>query len=481
MRVALTCLAFLLPLVAGAAPAGLNANHQLMAAEQISPVVLEAQAAFATPASRGPLYIARAVEYRIDSDTTGSWEQLADQRWVWRAVVHAEQAASVGVTLARTPLVDQATVHAYAPDGSRVHSLMALNDSLRSPLIGGETLVVEVVLPASLGRDLITIQRLDYGFMDPANGRSEQKSGACNVDVVCPEGDAWRDEIRSVARYTFSTLIGTALCTGSLVNNVAADRRPLFLTANHCVSDEAGANSMTVYWNYETSSCGGSPNGSLNQSQSGASLLATGEDSDFTLVELDATPDDAFGVYYAGWDATGAVPQAVTAIHHPAGDEKRISFENDALTQTDYNSDTTDPSAQFWRVADWDLGTTEGGSSGSGIWNDARRIVGQLSGGGAACGNDEPDWYGRFSDNWSNGSATNSLQPHLDPASSGALTVDGLDSPNGSSGGGSGGGNSGGGSGGGEPGGTGSGGGSGALGGWLLASLLSLAALRRRR
>ena len=477
MRIPLTCLVFLFPLVAGAAPAGLSPDHQMMSAERISPVVLEAQAAFGSPVPRGPLYVARAVEYQIDSDTTGSWEQLADQRWVWRAVVRADQAASVGVTLTRTHLLDDATIHAYAPDGSRVHQLMTLGDSLTSPLIGGDTLIVEALLPANRGRGRIEIQRLDYGFTDPATGRSQQKSGACNVDVVCQEGDAWRDEIRSVARYTFTTLLGTALCTGSLVNNVAADRRPLFLTANHCVSSESAANSMTVYWNYETSSCGGTPNGSLNQSQSGASLLATGEDSDFTLVELDATPNEAFGVYYAGWDATGAVPQAVTAIHHPSGDEKRISFENDPLTQTAYSSDTPDPSAQFWRISDWDLGTTEGGSSGSGIWDNARRIVGQLSGGAAACGNDDPDWYGRFSDNWSNGSATNSLQPHLDPSNTGTLAVDGLDSPSGSSGGGSGGG----GSGGGNSGGSNSGGGSGAHGGWMLASLLSLAGLRRRR
>ena len=42
----------------------------------------------------------------------------------------------------------------------------------------------------------------------------------------------------------------------------------------------------------------------------------------------------------------------------PAGDEKRISFENDTLTITGYSSDVGGGSTHL-RVADWDVGTTE--------------------------------------------------------------------------------------------------------------------------
>ena len=489
MRFAALCLAGCLPVAAMAAPMGLSPELQLMPAQRISPLLLEAQPTPPAPAPRTPLIIAQGIEYSASSDAAGIWEQAADNRWVWRAVIHAQQAASLGISLRSSPLLEQASITAYDPAGDRVESLHARGELLRSPLIGGDTLVIEVALPKGQVPAPVEIAWLHYGFMDPATGRRTQKSGDCNVDVICPEGDAWRQEIQAVARYTFDVGTSTALCTGTLVNNTALDRRPLFLTANHCVSDNTTAQTMTLYWNFETSSCGGTPNGSLNQSQSGATLLATGADSDFTLVVLDSQPAPAFDVTYAGWDATETAACGVTAIHHPSGDEKRISFEYATLTQTQYSSNTPDASAQFWRVEDWDVGTTEGGSSGSGLWNEDHRIVGQLSGGGAACGNDEPDWYGRFSDNWDNGSPGNSLRPHLDPTGSGDLTLDGLDDDGNTitlntslcgamSGGGGGGSGGGGSSGGGSS--SGGDGGSGALPGWLLLPLLGLAAIRRR-
>jgi hypothetical protein len=89
------------------------------------------------------------------------------------------------------------------------------------------------------------------------------------------------------------------------------------------------------------------------------------------------------------------VPTSAVGIHHPSGDLKKISFENDALAITGYGGGPGSGTNHL-RVFDWDDGTTEGGSSGSPIFNANHRIVGQLHGGSAACGNNLPDWYGRF-------------------------------------------------------------------------------------
>ena len=56
-------------------------------------------------------------------------------------------------------------------------------------------------------------------------------SGSCNVDVVCPAGDAHRPQIRSVAAISTG---GSLFCSGSLVNNTGNDRKMFFLTAAHC-------------------------------------------------------------------------------------------------------------------------------------------------------------------------------------------------------------------------------------------------------
>ena len=127
-------------------------------------------------------------------------------------------------------------------------------------------------------------------------------------------------------------------------------------------------------------------------------MLATNSSTDYLLLQLSAAPPDDYNVYYSGWDATGDVPLgSVTAIHHPSGDVKKISFEDDPISVSGYyEKDVPARGNTHWKVNDWDSGTTEGGSSGSPLFDSNKRIIGQLHGGDAACNINEPDWYGRF-------------------------------------------------------------------------------------
>jgi hypothetical protein len=88
-----------------------------------------------------------------------------------------------------------------------------------------------------------------------------------------------------------------------------------------------------------------------------------------------------------------------------------------------------------WTVR-WDRSTTtEGGSSGSPLFDQNHRIIGQLWGGGASCNNlNSPDYYGRISKSWepSGSNTTNQLKHWLDPNTLGAGFVDGYD-PSGAS------------------------------------------------
>ena len=116
-----------------------------------------------------------------------------------------------------------------------------------------------------------------------------------------------------------------------------------------------------------------------------------------------------------------------SAIHHPQGHAKRISFEDDPICAASSGGDCGGDQSN-WRIEDWDLGTTEPGSSGSGLWNPDRRLIGQLQGGFAACGNDLPDWYGRFSVSWDSGASPAArLREWLDPDDSGVEFLDGRD------------------------------------------------------
>jgi hypothetical protein len=153
--------------------------------------------------------------------------------------------------------------------------------------------------------------------------------------------------------------------------------------------------------------------------QSGSVHLAANSKSDMTLVKLNSAPKAEWNVNLAGWDATATGHDSpAVAIHHPNVDEKSISFENDNTVITSYGGSSIPGDSTHVMVADWDKGTTEPGSSGSPLFNSSHRVIGQLHGGSAACGNDRPDWYGRFHTSYP------FIKDHLDAAKTGKLTTD---------------------------------------------------------
>ena len=79
-----------------------------------------------------------------------------------------------------------------------------------------------------------------------------------------------------------------------------------------------------------------------------------------------------------------------------------------------------------WRVGQWEDGTTEPGSSGSGLWDPDQHLVGQLHGGYASCSSITSDCFGRLSRSWNGGGASaNRLKDWLDPDNTGVLVADG--------------------------------------------------------
>ena len=365
----------------------------------------------------------------LDPENSGTWEDLPQGRQLWRLRVSCPEALSLNLGFTFFQLPSEATLSVYAADGSgRTLQYSAADHrssgQLWTPVLITDDLIIELEMAGSdRGKELLELGQVGCGYRYFGQDDS-QKSGLCNIDVVCPEGDDWREDIPSVGRYTYNTNSGSFRCTGVMVNNTAQDERPLFLTANHCEVSADFAASVVVYWNYESPNCGDHGGGSLEQTTLGATLLANYSVSDVRLLELEASPDTAYGVTFAGWDRSGDVPTSAIAIHHPSADEKSISFEDDALSITTYLVDVGPGNETHLRVEDWDLGTTEPGSSGSPLFDADHHIVGQLHGGYAACGNDRPDWYGRLSVSWEGGGTPESrLSDYLDPHGTGAVIL----------------------------------------------------------
>lgn len=286
----------------------------------------------------------------------------------------------------------------------------------------GDTQAVEVFVPA--GEKLpvqLRIAQASHLLASPAGGPDDLAkaigdSGSCNVNVICRTGTLGQrfvDAKNAVARMTFTTSAGTYTCTGTLLNDtVAASQIPYFYSAHHCIGNQAEANTLTTYWGFEATTCGGSTAAANTIVSGGATYLYSNADTDALLLRLNNAPPA--GAFFAGWDATQITNgTAVRAIHHPSGDLKKTSLGQKT------GQDTVNIEVG------WTEGTTEGGSSGSGLFTDTGSeflLRGGLYGGFASCANsgnlshpDNIDWYSRLD------VAYPFIQQYLAPTTSGPL------------------------------------------------------------
>jgi hypothetical protein len=355
-----------------------------------------------------------------------SWEKSGSD-YVWTHQVTAPNAVSLNFGFTRFRLPAGAELSIYSADRTQfIRSFTAkdnnVNDELWTPVIMADDVVIEVTVPASaVGQVDLELGHVGQGFR--TFGQSTMKAGSCNVDVACGDSKGWENQVNAVGVISTG---GSRFCTGFMVNNTANDRTPYFMTAAHCRITASTAASLVVYWNYQTSACGGARDGKLTDFQSGAVHLVSGASSDFTLVKLNSAPEPRWNVKFAGWDASASGHDSpAVAIHHPNVDEKSISFDNENAVLSSYGGQSSPGDGTHVRVIDWDKGTTEPGSSGSPLFNSAKRVVGQLHGGGAACGNDLSDYYGRLHTSWqASGGTGKGLAEFLDAARTGKLVTD---------------------------------------------------------
>ena len=378
-----------------------------------------------------PLRFAHSVALNITPDTNGDWEALGVGGRIWRLRFHSAGATDLNLGFSRFRLPPGTTLHVISEDhdyyeGPYDHRDNKPHGELWLPVVPGNRAVIELYVPALTDYEPeLRLSHIGVGYRDLFGlygAPNLAKQGSCNVDVVCQEGDEWRDQIASVAIYTRN---GSRVCTGQMIADVPGSLRSFFLTAYHCRVTDLNASTMVVYWNFESPRCGQLGGGSLEQNQTGGAVLASLRSTDFTLIELDDPPDPTYGVYYSGWDRSGVAPEGSVAIHHPDTDEKAISFNDDPLTTMDscINSGGEDT---HWRVDNWELGTTEPGSSGSGLWDpESKLLIGFLSGGQAACGNDEFDCYGKFSIACDGDDPSTRLRDWLDPEDTMVTSVEG--------------------------------------------------------
>lgn len=379
-----------------------------------------------------PFRFGKEFEVKISPKNEGVWTTLDNGDRIWQINIVSKDARTLNFILDQYQLSPNAKLYIHNDKkqflGYYTAKENTKNKQVSTWLIDGEKATIEFYEPkAEIGQSTFEISKIVHGYRSVKNIEDNTKglntSGHCNVDVDCAAGDDWEKQKQSVALILSS---GSAWCTGTLINNTAEDGTPYFLTANHCINSQTTSWAFRFKWISENPDCGTtapSGDGPKTFSMSGASIVAKDNGTDFLLLKLNNDIPENWDLTYAGWDRSGNIPENVTGLHHPDGDIMKISqYYSSPIKSTRYG-------VTNWEIADWDLGMTEGGSSGSGLFDQNGRIIGQLYGGEASCSgtntNGKWDNYGRFDVSWEGGGTPQTrLKDWLDPINTGANTLD---------------------------------------------------------
>ena len=265
---------------------------------------------------------------------------------------------------------------------------------LWSPTVEGDTIGIEIALPSAKAKDAFSlrIEAIAHTTV-PAESLESARKLDCpdvHIDVQC-RADEIHDALQdAVARIRFEKEGRSYACSGTLMNDkVTSSTVPYFLTANHCVETGTVARSVEAWWFFQHARCGGTTLDSRHPATTlGTDLLATNAQYDLTLLRFRNAPPG--GTVLAGWSEEDLDhPVDAYGIHHPSGEEKKYSAGTSA---GNFDSDGVVNAI----AVTWSEGTTESGSSGSGLFlRNGGHLVGGLSH-GPACGYGITDRYGPF-------------------------------------------------------------------------------------
>lgn len=386
-----------------------------------------------------------------DLSRLGTWERTPDGRLQWSLEISVPGARGLALYFSNIALREheRLTVRAASADHSETITTAEVQE--------GAGWLTEFY-PSDALRIIYECQGTPHSFPDihleqvvvayrmlhfPLFPKNYEKdfgdADACQVNVRCsPEGDNWQDQRRAVVRILLKEGNSYGWCSGALINNTAQDCTPFVLTANHCGAGASPTDfrSWKFYFNYEAAGCANPPGeGTLaTQTVTGSMKVASSSDnssifrSDFLLTLLKIRPPASYNAYLAGWSTSNTGSPSGVGIHHPGGDIKKISTYTQTLLSTTWGGTPGTHWQVKWAATPNGHGVTEEGSSGSPIFNNAKLIVGQLSGGSSFCTQpNNPDAYGKFWYNWDQtGTAANRrLKDWLDRNNTNPTTLSG--------------------------------------------------------
>ncbi len=381
-----------------------------------------------------PFRFAAPFSVNYTASNSGTWLTAGDGTQVWRLTIVSENAKSLNLVFNNFKLPAGARLFLYNENRKHIIGAFTSYNNKSSGKfavmpVPGDKVTVQYEIPAGFAReDDFVIAQVNHDFAGILKSNDRRPcfpniAGSCNIDVNCEIGEGWSDVRDAVCRLIINGTNGSELCSGTLINNTAGDQTPYVLSAAHCYSRWEYAETTIYCFNYESPYC--APlDGDPSNSVSGAIMKARYDSLDFALAEMSLVPPPEYRPCFAGWDKSGDMSDTVVSIHHPWGDIKKISFDYDRPVFDGYGSKYI--SNAFIKIARWDEGVTEAGSSGGGLFNMDEKLIGTLTGGYATCSSPVRDYYARFDIAWDyNPDPTKQLKHWLDPGNTGTEYMDG--------------------------------------------------------
>lgn len=401
-----------------------------------------------------PLKVGVLLPTDLTIDNAGSWNTLPDGKRVWRLQVQAKDAIALMLSFRDFYIPENGKLFIYSSDkthliGAFTHHTNPPTKEYATEFLAGDKIILEYEAGISENEHpRIAIDAVGYGYNHLHVSRTMADtgpgtSGSCMVNINCEEGEAWQTEKNGVCQMTLPIGNYIYICSGALVNNTAEDLKPYILSAFHCIDldipvTEKNLNKYTFYFHFEHTGCENNSSIASYRTITGCKKIAgipLDGGLDGLLLLLNQTIPEHYNAYYNGWDRSNTAAQSGVGIHHPSGDYMKIStFNKVARTSTWYGIDNIKgaPNAH-WNVVFEQTANghavTEGGSSGSPLFNQNKQIVGTLSGGSSSC--EKPNGantYGKLYYHWDqypNKDNTSRMDIYLDPNHTGKTQLAG--------------------------------------------------------
>ncbi|MBK5721285.1 trypsin-like peptidase domain-containing protein [Dysgonomonas sp. Marseille-P4677] len=387
-----------------------------------------------------PLPEAKHYSLNINTDTVGVWT-IGTKENIWKLDIDVPKAKGFFVGFDDFYLPEGTQLYVYNKNKMDAEAIVYRHED--NPMGGtysienltGDNVVLEYVAPNHIVESpRFTLSGLGYKYIDDKGDNLtgfDSSNNSCMINIICPEGELWQDQKKGVVQLRMLKSNGqTYLCSGTLINNTANDATPYVLTADHCFENMTRAqinNNTEFIFEYESATCQmkDRPRYKYHKGAEVLVLSPIKDGSDGALLKLSEPIPEQWDIYFNGWDRENKAALTGSIIHHPLGDVKKITLYNKPLTSGRWSSSS--PIGAHWLVT-YSAGATEGGSSGSPIFNQSGLVVGTLTGGDNDCRNPSlADYYGKLYFHWDQYRDVNEhMDKYLDPGKTGVTKLAGL-------------------------------------------------------